>query len=227
MFPKRATKYRSLVWKITYKDKGSYESSPPCTTTGRRIHRSIVLRLPLSSPTWYVYRDSFKCVTCLIMCVTWLIQMCEMTHSNVWHASSCVWHDSFICMPWLIHMYTMTPLHDVFLSTSSVFRCLPLHVYNPYIQRQTSPMYTIENISHVYNRKKSKKNCRYLTCIQWRISHMCTIEDMLYVYYRIYVVNIQWEMSSMYIIVYTWDVLHCIRMRCLLWCTGYQKICHK
>jgi len=27
---KRATKYRSLLRKMTYKDKGSYESSPPC-----------------------------------------------------------------------------------------------------------------------------------------------------------------------------------------------------
>ena len=31
IFQKRATKYRSLLRKITYKDKGSYESSPPHT----------------------------------------------------------------------------------------------------------------------------------------------------------------------------------------------------
>ena len=30
IFHKRATKYRSLLRKITYKDKGSHESSPPC-----------------------------------------------------------------------------------------------------------------------------------------------------------------------------------------------------
>jgi len=30
IFHKRATKYKSLLQKITYKDKGSYESSPPC-----------------------------------------------------------------------------------------------------------------------------------------------------------------------------------------------------
>jgi len=29
IFHKKATKYRSLLWKMTYKDKGSYESSPP------------------------------------------------------------------------------------------------------------------------------------------------------------------------------------------------------
>ena len=32
IFHKRATKYRSLLRKMTYKDKGSYESSPPCNT---------------------------------------------------------------------------------------------------------------------------------------------------------------------------------------------------
>ena len=31
IFHKRATKYRALLWKMTYKDKGSYQSSPPCT----------------------------------------------------------------------------------------------------------------------------------------------------------------------------------------------------
>ena len=32
IFHNRATKYRALLLKMTYKDKGSYESSPPCTT---------------------------------------------------------------------------------------------------------------------------------------------------------------------------------------------------
>ena len=30
IFHKRATKYKSLLRKMTYKDKRSYESSPPC-----------------------------------------------------------------------------------------------------------------------------------------------------------------------------------------------------
>ena len=30
IFHKRATKYRSFLRKMTYKDKGSFESSPPC-----------------------------------------------------------------------------------------------------------------------------------------------------------------------------------------------------
>jgi len=35
---KRATKYRSLLQKMTYEDKGSYESSPPCTVKKDRLH---------------------------------------------------------------------------------------------------------------------------------------------------------------------------------------------
>jgi len=65
------------------------------------------------------------------MCVTWLIRTCDMTHSDIWHASficmtclrtqrrltwpihmcdmphSYVWHASFICVTCLIHMCDM------------------------------------------------------------------------------------------------------------------------
>jgi len=37
IFHKRATKYRSLLRKMTYKDKASYESSPPYMTPLRRL----------------------------------------------------------------------------------------------------------------------------------------------------------------------------------------------
>ena len=37
--------------------------------------------------SWLPWHDSFTCVT-------WLIHMCDMTHSHVWH-------DSFICVQWL------------------------------------------------------------------------------------------------------------------------------
>jgi len=38
------------------------------------------------------------------ICVTWLIHMCDMTHSYVWH-------DSFICVTCLIHMCDMPHSH--------------------------------------------------------------------------------------------------------------------
>ena len=57
------------------------------------------------------------------VCVTWLDEMCDMTHSCMWHDScmrvtrpipmcdmthSYVWHDSCICVTWPIHMCDMT-----------------------------------------------------------------------------------------------------------------------
>jgi len=46
---------------------------------------------------WHVWhrKDSFMRHACQV------IHLCDMTHSSVWH-------DSFICVPWLIHMCAMT-----------------------------------------------------------------------------------------------------------------------
>ena len=51
IFHKRATTYRSFLRKMTYKDKGSYESSPPCNTPSMPIliSRSSALFLARSS----------------------------------------------------------------------------------------------------------------------------------------------------------------------------------
>jgi len=38
IFHKRATKYRSLLRKMTYRDKGPYESPPPCTHSTHIMH---------------------------------------------------------------------------------------------------------------------------------------------------------------------------------------------
>ena len=55
-----------------------------------------------------MWHDSF-------ICVTWLIHMCDMTHSYVWHDSFIyVWHDSFICVTWLIHIHTSKPSLEQF-----------------------------------------------------------------------------------------------------------------
>ena len=60
-----------------------------------------------SNPVWFV------CVVCRIhICGTWLICMCHVTHPHVCQDSlmiydithSYVGHDSFICVPWIIHM---------------------------------------------------------------------------------------------------------------------------
>ena len=45
-------------------------------------------------------------------CVTWLIHMCDMTHSYVWH-------DSFICETWLIVQGTAPVLYTIHSYTTS------------------------------------------------------------------------------------------------------------
>ena len=100
-----------------------------------------------STPVW---KDSF-------MCVTWLIHVCDMTHSCVWHDSfirmtwlivwirvtwrshvcevthSYMWHCSFICVTWLIRMRDMTHSsvwHDAFIRvTWRIHTCDMTHSY--------------------------------------------------------------------------------------------------
>ena len=51
IFHKRATIHRSLLRKMTYKDKGSYESLPPCST---HIHFRLCVCLSFPQPESYI-----------------------------------------------------------------------------------------------------------------------------------------------------------------------------
>ena len=52
IFHKRATKYRSILREMTYKDKGSYGSSPPCTqqSWSRKKNSTVTMRDLLPAP---------------------------------------------------------------------------------------------------------------------------------------------------------------------------------
>ena len=82
------------------------------------------------------------------MCVIWLIHICDMTHSCVWHESfkwvpwlipvcdmthSYEWHDSFPCVTWLIHMIDLTHSfmwHDSFICVQwLIHMCDMTHSY--------------------------------------------------------------------------------------------------
>ena len=95
---------------------------------------------------WSVWHDSYKshvwrtcgthsyvCHKSLIwiICVTWRIHMCDMTHYMCDVTQSYVWHDAFICVTWLIHMCDMTRSyvwHDSFIySTWLIHICDMLH----------------------------------------------------------------------------------------------------
>jgi len=66
IFHKRATKYRSLLRKMTYKDMGSYESSPPCTwVSPTNCMREHIYK-------WYVYSSHthiyIRTCLCIYIC---------------------------------------------------------------------------------------------------------------------------------------------------------------
>ena len=72
---KRATKFRSLLRNMTYKDKGSYESSPPC----------------ISVSVWLCICAS----VCVCVCVYVCVRGNEMEYV---HACLCLWLCLYLCL---------------------------------------------------------------------------------------------------------------------------------
>ena len=74
IFHKRATKYGSLLLKMTYKDKGSYESSPPCTCT----HTCVRTCMNARKFKWKRgYMCICKCTRMYINVYSYLCQKCR------------------------------------------------------------------------------------------------------------------------------------------------------
>jgi len=87
IFHETATKYKSLLQKMTYEDKGSYESSPPCTSRLPKQERFSQSHMGWHFPTlfqsWTLfqgrlikratnYRALLRKMTCHVsVCQTW------------------------------------------------------------------------------------------------------------------------------------------------------------
>ena len=52
-FRKRATNYRALVQKMTYEDKASYDSTPPCT-----LHEYTCIHIPVPLYVYPLHKDA-------------------------------------------------------------------------------------------------------------------------------------------------------------------------
>ena len=163
VFCKRATNYRALLQKMTYKDKAPCDSRPPCTHS-------------------YMSCDLFICVATLKhmcettqshewqhsnTCVTWRNPTCGMhvSHStflavcssrvweyDTWHClgfrdDTCVWHDAIIrvacmCVTWLIHIchvtYSYVRQHSIICVASRNHTC-GIHVCHTAPPRRFAP----------------------------------------------------------------------------------------
>jgi len=148
IFHKRATKYSSLWWKMTNKEKGSYESSPPC----------------MCGP-------SFEAVTQIG--IHFFLQMCDVTHSYMWFVSflyvqwlnhirgdlvsrppgsfsSTFWanwrRDSFVYVTWLILIREMTQIH----TWRPSFEAVRQHVIQFFFCKCVTWLVHICGMSHSY-----------------------------------------------------------------------------
>jgi len=97
IFHKRATKYKSLLRKMTHKDKGSYESSPPC----------IVWPGALDIMSKTILSGASLCTTThqTILC-TYSMSTYVRTRQNATHARS------FTCTETHTHSHTHTHTHS-------------------------------------------------------------------------------------------------------------------
>jgi len=116
------------------------------------------------------------------MCVTWLIYVCAMTHSYVWH-------DSFICVTWLIHMCYMSNISTHSCVTYQLM-CVSQHINScVWVMSNISTHSHINESCHTYESTHSHINeschtyesthshinesCHtyQLMCVTWVMSH--------------------------------------------------------
>ena len=141
------------------------------------------------------------------ICVTWLIHMCDVTHSYVWRdwficltwlihmcdmTDSYVWHDSFICVTWLIHMCDVTHSyvrHDSFICVTWLLqRCDVTHSYgdmtDSYVRRDSFICVTwlihIRDMTHPYTTwlmHMRHHSHKWISHICDRLIHMCDMTE--------------------------------------------------
>jgi len=107
-----------------------------------------------------VWHDSFTCVT-------WLIHMCDMTHSHVWH-------DSFTCVTWLIHMCDMTHAHVWDDSFACVTWLTNICSYFLCVWCDLLCLICVMTHSHMWHDSRTHDSRTHIMCVLWLVmSHMC------------------------------------------------------
>jgi len=124
------------------------------------------------------------------MCVTWLIHVCDMTHS-------CAWHESFMCVTWLAHVCDMTRScvwHDS-------FSCMPwlFHVGD-----MTHPCVWEDSFMCVTETRLMQRATWYSN---HRITHSCAWRDSC-----IIIIFMTWRVHHYHVCVCVWhDLFICVK----------------
>ena len=162
IFHKRAIKYRSLLRKMTYKDKGSYESSPPCTTLphtsmchtsmwGGVIHTCLKHMSTCHTSEWYVgsykrWREKSRLAWHVLHDITrqsnGVIPICGFKHIDVYYLTH-MWVQRHWCVlpyitrQWAYHTHTHRNIIPAYIHVDccGVYGPAQLMVW-PYITRQ-------------------------------------------------------------------------------------------
>ena len=130
IFHKRATKYRALLRKMTYKDKGSYESSPPCNkpwsvvSTTRSVVKCVDMHVHVQVNRRQKQLSSV--FTCTYICQWNINKNCCLV---CWHARQqerlCV--DIYICT--CVSAFKTRRARSVVSTTRSVVKCVDMYVH--------------------------------------------------------------------------------------------------
>ena len=195
IFHKRATKYRSLLRKMTYKDKGSYESSPPCQSrqTGVRQYHGC-----FCTYVWIRHDiDKSKKID-LFRWAAWHIHECVMSHTwkTSCHTYECVMshaHMNVSCHMhiWMCHVtrtyeYVMSHAHMNVSCHTHIWMCHVTRTYEcvmPHAHMNVSchthiwmchVTRTYERVMSHAHRSHSTYTRIYHTCMLWyaHISHI-------------------------------------------------------
>ena len=91
-FRQRATTYRAFLQKMTYEDKASYDSSPPCTAICIwSVIRSHIFSV--SYNIYHIYSASYNIIYIInTVCHTYIVShttyiICMVSHTTIWHIS--------------------------------------------------------------------------------------------------------------------------------------------
>jgi len=116
IFGKRATNYRALLRKMTYKDKASYASSPPCIIYMCFVTYSYVSHALPPPQCW-----TRETLTTWRYLYVWIMYMCYMCYMWV----------CYMCYTWMYVLHVLYVSHDVtlFICVTSLNMCDSIHIY--------------------------------------------------------------------------------------------------